>query len=217
MPDQIATSRFWTWFSANEAKLRTMAVSDDPLWHAALDQLQRVHTGLGFEVSPPHRGRRDLVITAFGEKKLFPLVDALVAAAPRMENWAIVALSPAKGFDALVDFEGFTYDPKSIWFLPLGDTQHPPDPEARWSIGNMFSGDFGIRFGVPGLRDGDHDGAAYAAARILEAVLGERQRAAEVQYIEIARLPDDPAKHGFIRLLELPAYIARHKGRIAEA
>lgn len=217
MPDQIATSRFWTWFRANEAKLRTTADLGDPLWHAAFDQLQRVDAGLGFEVSPPQRGRRDLVITAFGDTKLFSLVDALVAAAPSMANWSIVALSPAKGFDAPVDFEGVTYDPKSIWFLPLDDTKHPPDPKAPWSIGNLFSGDFGIRFGVPGLRDGDHDGAAYAAARILEAVLGERQRAAEVQYIEIARLPDDPARHGFIRLLELPAYIARHKRRIAEA
>lgn len=212
-----AITRFWTWFRANDAKLRATADADHPFWDTALAQLQLVHRGLRFEMSEAVRGRREFVITAAGDKQLFPLVDAMVAAAPSMEKWTIVALNPAKGFDFVIDFEGVKYDPKSIWFLPLDEEQHPPDPEARWSIGNLFSGGFGIRFGVPGLRDQDHDGAAFAATRILEAVLGERARAADVQYVEIAGLPNDPAKVGYIRLLELPAYIARRRHRSAEA
>jgi hypothetical protein len=215
MPDDTTVSRFWAWFRANDAKLREMSTEDDPLWDIALAQLQRVNKGLRFEMSDPHKGRRDFVITAQGDKTLFPLVDSMVVAAPRMDDWTIVALNPAKGFDIVVDVEGVKYDPKSIWFLPLDDVRHPPDPQARWSIGNLFPGDFGIRFGVPGLRDEDHDGAAFAAARILEAVLGERERAVAVQYVEIARLPIDPAQDGFIRLLELAAYIATHRRRIA--
>ena len=164
--DASAISGFWTWFRANDAKLKAMPNADHPFWDTALAQLQLVHRGLRFEMSDPVRGRREFVITAEGDAKLFPLADAMVAAAPVMDAWTFVALKPAMGFDFTHQYEGVVYDPKSMWFLPLGIEGRP---EA-----------LGLLIGVPSLRDLDQDGAEFAVTIILETGLGGRLDATNV-------------------------------------
>lgn len=199
----LAITGFWTWFRANDAKLKAMPNADHPFWDTALAQLQLVHRGLRFEMSDPVRGRREFVITAEGDSKLFPLVDALVAAAPSMDTWTFVALKPAMGFDFTHQYEDVLYDPKSMWFLPLATEGHPDA--------------LGLRIGIPSLRELDQDAAEFAVTIILETGLGERERAADVQYVEVVRLPNDPAKEGYIELPELAAYIAWLKRKRAQA
>ena len=201
--DASAISGFWTWFRANDAKLKAMPNADHPFWDTALAQLQLVHRGLRFEMSDPVRGRREFVITAEGDAKLFPLADAMVAAAPVMDAWMFVALKPAMGFDFTHQYEGVVYDPKSMWFLPLG-IEGRPDA-------------LGLRIGVASLRDLDQDAAEFAVTIILETGLGERERVADVHYTEVVRLPNDPAKEGYIELPDLTAYIAWCKRKLAKA
>jgi hypothetical protein len=196
-----AISEFWTWFRANAAKLNAMPNADHPFWDTALAQLQLVHRGLRFEMSDAVRGCREFVITVEGDKKLFPLVDAMVAAAPTTERWKFVALKPAMGFDFTHHYEDVLYDPKSMWFFPLGIDGRPEY--------------LGLRVGVPSLRDIDQDAAEFAVTIILETGLGERERAADVHYTEVVRLPNDPAKEGYIELPDLPKYIAWNKRKLA--
>lgn len=201
--DAAAIARFWTWFRANHARLKAMSDADHPFWDTVLAQLQLVHRGLRFEMSDPVRGRREFVITAEGNSKLFPLVDAMVAAAPSMETWTVVALKPAMGFHFTHRYEGVLYDPRTMWFLPLA-TQGNPDA-------------LGLRIGIPSLRELDQDAAEFAVTIILETGLGERERAADIQHVEVVRLPTDPAKGGYIELPELTAYIAWRKRTRAQA
>jgi hypothetical protein len=198
--DVYAISVFWRWFRSNDAKLNAMSNADHPFWDTALAQLQLVHRGLRFEMSDPVRGRREFVITAEGDQTLFPLVDAMVSAAPTMDTWTFVALKPALGFDFAHHYEGVVYDPKSMWFLPLSMEGRPDD--------------LGLRIGIPSLRDLDQDAAEFAVTIILETGLGERERAADVRYTEVVRLPNDPAKEGYIELPDLAAYIAWWKRKL---
>lgn len=201
MPDELAVSRFWTWFRANEAKLWAMPNGGDPFWDIALRQLQLVDKGLRFEMSDPRGGQRDFVITAEGNRRLFPLVDSLVAAAPALRRWTFTPLKPAMGFDFTHHYEDVLYDPKAMWFQPLEWAERPQD--------------LGLRIGVPSLRELDQDAAEFAVTVILETGLGERERAADVQHMEVVRKPNDPAKEGYIELPELPEYIAWRKRKLA--
>jgi hypothetical protein len=203
MTHEPATSRFWAWFRANEAKLWAMPDGGDPFWDIALTQLRLVNRGLSFEMSEPQDRRRDFVITAAGDRRLFPLVDAMVAAAPALRRWTFTPLKPAMGFDFTHHYEDVLYDPKSMWFLPLERAERPED--------------LGLRIGVPSLRELDQDAAEFAVTIILETGLGERERAADVQHVEVVRKPNDPASEGYIELPELPAFIAWRKRKLADS
>lgn len=201
MPDELAVSRFWTWFRANEAKLWAMLNGGDPFWDIALGQLRLVDKGLCFEMSDEKGKQRDFVITAQGDRRLFPLVDSMVAAAPALRRWTFTPLKPAMGFDFTHHYEDVLYDAKTMWFLPLERAERPQD--------------LGLRIGIPSLRELDQDAAEFAVTVILETGLGERERAADVQHVEVVRKPNDPAKEGYIELPELPAYIAWRKRKLA--
>jgi hypothetical protein len=202
-PDASAISVFWTWFRANDAKLTAMLNADLPYWDTALSQLKAVHQGLWFEVSDEIRGRREFVITAEGDPKLFPLVDAMVAEAPEIVAWVFVALKPAMGFDFVTTYEGMAFDSKSMWFLPL---------ESSGDLSNL-----GLRIGIPGLNDEMRRVAGNAVMVILDTGLGERSSAMDVQHVEFAEIPSQPEKVGYIELPDLPAYIAWRKRKQALA
>jgi hypothetical protein len=200
IPDPAAVAAFWTWFASNNAAIRAMPNADAPFWDTVLAQLKRVHKGLAFEMSDEDRGIRDFVLTAQSDRRLFPLIDAMIAAAPPRRGWTFTALKPAMGFDFVTDYEGVKFDPKSMWFLPLNLKDHPAH--------------LGLRIGIPRLRDQDHDAADFASRIILETALGERAAATDIRHIEVAALPSQPEKAGYIELPELPAYLKWRKSKL---
>lgn len=198
----IAT--FWKWFTQNHASLSALSSPDEPSWDLALVQLKHVHPALCFELSDPisngpSAGTREFVITAQGDANLFPLVDALIAAAPSLPSWTFVSLKPPTGFDFTTTYEGVPFDSKTMWFLPLNLTDRPTE--------------LGLKIGIPGLTKSMEAVAGNAIMIILETGLGERSAAADVHYVEYGELPDEPEKAGYIELPELPAYIAWRKRR----
>ena len=179
-----------------------MPNADHPYWDTVLSQLKEVHPGLWFEMSDEMSGHREFVITAEGDPKLFPLVDAMVAAAPTTGTWVFVALKPAMGFDFVTTYEGVVFDSKSLWFLPLDSSAD--------------SSNLGLRIGIPGLNDEMRRVAGNAVMVILDTGLGERSSAMDVQHVEFAELPSQPEKEGYIELPDLPAYIAWRKRKLAK-
>lgn len=201
IPDPAAIAVFWTWFGNNNAAIRALRDADAPFWDRVLGELKRVHPGLAFEMSDEDRGTRDFVITAQSDRRLFSLIDAMIAAAPPRRGWTFTALKSAMGFDFVTDYEGVKFDPKAMWFLPLTSQSRPAE--------------LGLRIGIPRLRDQDHDAADFASRIILETALGERAAATDIQHVEVAVLPAEPEKAGYIELPELPAYIAWRKSKLA--
>jgi hypothetical protein len=188
-----AAAEFWSWFIRNELELSRIGNSEDPLMTDLMSKLHRIHEDLFFELGTnfePH----ELVITAEGKRRLFPLVDELAASAPVIPQWKIVALKPPQGFDFVTNFEGSDYDPKTMWFLPMIRKQ------GEESL-------LGLRVGIPHLDLKKKAEAQTAVLIILDTALGERTAAEEIHYLDACPLPDAPADQGFIELMELPRYI----------
>jgi hypothetical protein len=158
-----------------------------------LEQLHAIDDGLFFELSEPHEGVNELVITAEGDRELFSLVDRVVAAAPQLGAWQVIALRPPLGFDFEINYEGIKLDPEKLWFMPL----------AAGSGGEHF----GLRIMVPNLREAEEQTATNAVWVLLDTGLGERQCAEVIEHVEVARLPSMADTSDYVPLKELPAYL----------
>ena len=192
---------FWQWFANHEPDLKMLSTSDDSFWDVILDQLKKVDGRLWFEMSSHETAPREFVVTAEGKIEAFPVVSALVDAAPAIEGWEFVALKPPMGFDFTTTYEGVRFDPGQMWFLPL-------DSKSRINY-------LGLRVGIEGLRQEDESMAHTAVLVILDTGLGERSAALDIQYTEVTELPPDPLLAGYIELTELADYISWRKSKRA--
>jgi hypothetical protein len=112
------------WIQANSAELDLLKDASDPLWDIALNQLKVLNDGLWFEFSEPNGEDREFIITAEGRSESFGLVETIVARAPRIPGWRIIALKPPMGFDFKTTYEGILFEPGHMWFLPLESNSH---------------------------------------------------------------------------------------------
>ncbi|MGC2638133.1 MAG: hypothetical protein WA294_13205 [Acidobacteriaceae bacterium] len=184
---------FWNWFKVNEPELRSLRSPSEPLWDLALDRLHDVDERLWIEMSRPYDGIRDFIVTAQGNPEAFDIAEALVAAAPEMPAWQIIALKPGMGFDFKSDYAGLSLDSREMWFLPL---ENPGCP-----------GLLGLRIGIPGLEPQPAEDVLDAVLMMLDTGLGERTAATEIRHVEVSTLPPNPESLGYIELPELPEYL----------
>ena len=192
-----SSEEFWVWFQAHQADFDVLTDTSDPFWDEAVSRLKRLDQRLWFEVSDPSGSDREFIITAEGHAAAFPLVDAIVAAAPHIPGWRFISLKAPKGFGFVITYEGIPFDPRTMWFLPLESASRPQD--------------FGFRVGVPNFSPAVERQASNAVAVILDTALGERAAALDVQHVEVSRLPGSPEAAGYIELYELPSYIEWRK------
>ena len=186
---------FWLWFSG----FADCLPKNDPPEAALDDLLERLHlidNRIYFELSI-NTPTKELILTAQGDVDAFPVVDAIVAAAPERDDWSFIALKPPMGFDFTFRNNGVVLNAADVWFLPL---KSQSDPNA-----------LGLRLGVP---DADAIFGAQtvdAAYTILDTGIGERSTATDIQHVAVRNLPDNPEANGYLKLPELTDYIAFHK------
>ncbi|MEW6747815.1 MAG: hypothetical protein AB1486_34260 [Planctomycetota bacterium] len=194
--EKARIGEFWSWFAQHKSDLARLSSDRSPVLDELLQRLQRIDRHLYFEIctnSDPH----ELIVTAEGRQELFPLVDAVVAAAPRVEGWVFIALKPPMGFAFETSYEGIMFDPRSMWFLPLESPSNPPA--------------LGLRVAIPDFDCDQEQIAKNAILVILDTALGERSAASDIQHVEITALPPEPENRGYIELPDLPAYIEWRK------
>lgn len=97
-PEQIPV--FWNWFKANQQQLYVAEGSRDRVLAELGINLKNIDQDLTFEMGRETNGKREFDVSADGIPELFPLVKQVVAAAPKMEKWKVVAfrqrVSPAQ-------------------------------------------------------------------------------------------------------------------------
>lgn len=193
---------FWRWFAANQARFRSV---EGPSKEALLDELgehlEAYCAGLFFEIGGTPGGTTELIITAEGRRSLFGAVRELIASAPVLDGWELIAFKPAQGSDFVTNYEGARVDPKACWFLPL---ESPSDPER-----------LGLRVGCPTFDPSLRRDFGNAMLIVLDTVLGELRAADEIGYVEVVELCAAPAEEGFIELPELPQYLDWWKSKRA--
>ncbi len=113
--------RFWSWFAANSARFLKSETDVSTLSDELAAALRRVRRGLTFELSRKFDYGRELIISADGIKDRFPAVQKLVAAAPDLDGWRIVAFRQRGGTNLIVEFSGYRLDPEDVWFKVVAD------------------------------------------------------------------------------------------------
>jgi len=190
--------KFWDWFSNNHSQFLFVGQVDDlekeRLLNELFKNLQAYNKGLFFQIGGHPDGKQELIITPEGDRTLFPVTEKLVAAAPPLKDWNIIAFKQAMGFDFVIDYEGTSLDPRNMWFVELQSSDNPDF--------------FGLRIGTYDFDPAKERSVLSATYLILDTILGERSCVLDVHYVEVVQLPIDPQENGFMPLVELPEYIA---------
>jgi hypothetical protein len=129
------------------------------------------------------------------------LVESIVAAAPKIPGWSVLALKPRLGFPVTTRWEAVTIAIADIVFEPLEQAT---------------SNDLGIRIYVPGITTESAKDAHNALLRALDHALGERAFSESIQYIEVVPLPSDVSAADHIPLTQLENFINWRRKRQGE-
>jgi len=200
-----AAEEFWTWFQMNAERFRSLDSSPDKeqLLDEILEALHRYDEELYFQISEPlESGGNEFIISADGIVKNFARVNQLVAAAPPIHKWTIIALKPASSFDFVYRSEVATINVSKLWFLPFESSSNPTL--------------LGLRIGVPDLDEANAKKAEIPAWNILDECLGEECVGLNISHVEVAPLPTTPEEEGYIELPELPTYLKWRKRKLVE-
>jgi hypothetical protein len=187
---------FWTWFAENEARIRQIRTAGVPLIRLVHAKLREIAPKLTIELSADDNPK-ELIISASGDRSLFPLVREVVSRAPKLPGWRFIALKPPRGFPQQTRFGESVHRPAEMWFIPLRKEGAP-----------SF---LGLRIGYPWYGSTHAKVERNGVYEVLEAALGEETLSGEVQYVEVAPLPDNPEDAGWGRLHELPMFLRNQK------
>jgi hypothetical protein len=113
--------RFWTWFQQNEELLFDFERDRDRIFDVLTKALAATAAELTFEFGPRANGRRDFVISAGGIKSAFAAVKALVAAAPVLPRWRVVAFRPRREPIMTITFGDRTVRAEDVEFCLLSN------------------------------------------------------------------------------------------------
>jgi hypothetical protein len=177
-------AEFWKWFRDHEGELLDFESARERVFDELAVQLRNVDPDLTFEFGPK-RKRREFIVSAGGIKNAFPMVSALVAAAPNLECWRVIAFRPRRDPLNVVEFRGKSVDPKDVQFSLLDDGKRA-----------------GIYLFIPGFTKDDSD-LKQIGYLLLDDALGEYDVECRVALIEMFS-PETPTDGDRYQLSELP-------------
>ena len=196
-------AEFWRLFAANEDTFR--GITSMPPAEAErnlkllLKPLHAYHPGLELLFGQPAPGEHYLIISAGGVREDFPKVDALVAQAPELPDWRVIALKPPVPETSVIEVGEQRFDRDLVTFAVV---EVPDEPEAL-AI-HVFHEPYPEE-----LQERHH----LATFLLLDFLLGERSVAEDLRYIETRPLPRDLPTNILRPLSSLPALIAKRRAR----
>jgi hypothetical protein len=192
-----AIGLFWDWFQFHATQLRGIRSSQSAEYAEIERRLKKIGD-VYFEIGGgPETTYLELVLTAHGNRDGFPLIDAIAAAAPRIEGWRICALKPPLLENLKIVFEGQTVESQHLWVKLASGTPSPGKPTL------FICCEY---FDEPSSTQAWAGGAWI----LVESYLGERAFASELGEIEFVKRPVDPADEGFLRVDELARRLGVH-------
>ncbi len=176
----ITAENFWSWFDENRQKFYAVKeVYDKDLYMELQAKLKEYHPQLSFQIGGKLSSPiRSLTISAAGIIANFGKVEELVEQAPVFENWEVIAFKPADGFGIKVNVGGITFDPKKLRFTPIELVEFP-DISA-------------IRIYMPEYEEEREELFQIGLNALLEACLGEKIAATQINYVDIKSYPESP-------------------------
>jgi hypothetical protein len=172
-------ARFWKWFVANSDRLFHFEREQEQVFDELLTQLHHVAVGLTFEIGQIDGGKRELVVSADGDRNLFPHVERLVTASPALTRWRVTAFRPPLPIGFVIEMGDHRLGPDNIWFTA--------EPDADLT---------GLVLYIRDLNSTNDAILGNAAYILLDTALGEYAVETLVGFIERRSLPADPAASG---------------------
>lgn len=191
----LSPSSFWTWFRDFADRLSTDGVPES-LHDELLSQLH-CHDKRLFFLICTNASPCELIISAEGNREAFPSAESLVAAAPKLDGWKFIALKPPMGFDFRHTDGPISLDVSKLWFKP---TKSSADSSALGIVVAFPDADFVLE-----------NQSIDTAFTILESAIGERSCTYDIAHVAVDDLPKAPEENGYLKLTQLPDYIAFHK------
>lgn len=202
-----AARQFWKWFEENHLPfefLESMPQDQQTALYATAHDLLAAYCG-GLDIKPtinqgPTAQSYQLVISASGNAEYFDEAKELVAMAPTIPNWTIMALVPPlpPGTELRYSFNNEYMYPSDLWCQLL---ESPEDPDF---LGLRLSLRLYDRCPPEQLED-----LRVVLIQVVALTLGEESWAANIQYLDLAPLPDDPTtEDAMFPFSELPEKIA---------
>lgn len=179
----ITAEAFWDWFGNNKQQFHEIEeMYDRELYLALQTQLRQFHPQLSFQIGGTLGSNiRTLTISANGKIENFTKVEELVSLAPIYDKWTISAFKPADGFEIKVNVGGIIFDPQNLRFTPIELVDYP-DLSA-------------IRIYMPEYEEERNELFKIGVNALLEACLGEKIAATEINYVDIKSYPDSPEEY----------------------
>ncbi|MFP2956396.1 hypothetical protein ACLEPN_00825 [Myxococcus sp. 1LA] len=182
-----AEARFWQWFESNSARLAQPSQDQERIFDELQNELSKAHDGLTFELGPVVNGSRELAISADGIKEHFSAVQTLVAAAPKLPRWRVVAFRQRKGPGYTVQLGTLSLSPDDVWFRVEAQ---PRQPIQLFLYINNFE-------------QGERQRFAPVVYLLLDDILGEYDVETKIDGIEFDALPKNPKESGLRPLPDL--------------
>ena len=202
MSDKIKD--FWNWFEENNhAFLFANEVENDvkeKMLENFTSELHKYNDRLFFQIGGMPGKDQELIITAEGDADQFESAEKLIEQAPSIKNWIFIPFIQPSDEDSTIQYGNAKITRSDLWFLPLQSQSHPND--------------IGIRIGVPDYSSLDKKDADNAVFKMLDSVLGEKSFALDINYIDIAELPQELEEKGWINLMEFRAFIEWKKKKV---
>jgi hypothetical protein len=199
----ITAKTFWSWFDENRTRFYIIEeVYDKELYMELQAKLKKFHPQLAFQIGGKlDTSVRSLTISARGIIANFGKVEELVKQAPTFQNWEVVAFKPADGFGIKVNVGGIIFDPKKLKFIPI-ELVAFPDLSA-------------IRIYMPEYEEEREELFQIGLNALLEACLGEKIAATQINYIDIKSYPESPEEYQMSEdFVLLEDYIEYRKNQI---
>jgi hypothetical protein len=193
----LNTTLFWEWFIENNIRyLNLDNISEEEEKEKLLDDflfhLHQYCDKLFFQIGGDVNGKRELIISAEGDINYFAEVEKLVAEAPKLEYWEIIAFKPARGPGFVTKYGDIEIATSKVWFLPLK---------------NENEKGLGLRLYVKDYDSQKELQYLEAAYQMLDNILGEKICGENIKYVEVEKLIPGRSKKDLFEFNDLPEYI----------
>lgn len=185
--------RFWKWFEDHASSLAAVRSGEDPILQKLDQELRRVHPKLAFEMGLSDDDQSEFIVSANGIRSVFPTVEQLVAGAPAIPNWKIIAFRQPKGSVSEIRYENFLLKAEDVWF----SYKHRMDK-------------VDLTIYIRDLLPSNEERAIGASFILLDNALGEYLVATGIGFIDHKPLPDNPAARGFQPLSEIGTIVVKN-------
>jgi len=185
-------NRFWGWFQANSSRLFAFERDQARIFQELSSELYQVQKNLTFEFGPVVAGRREFIVSANGVHEAFPAVRSLVAAAPKLTAWTVIAFRPPKSLDLRLRIGGKELGADDLWFEAF-----PEDSQISLALY------------IRGYSQKEREIFGQAAFILLDMALGEYVVETAVGGIDLRQPPDDPVAHGLTSFREIRSVFDR--------